>query len=50
MEVGFNNLNIISILNGRYAEYFGFSDNEVQESSKYYALAGSLLCRLNRKK
>jgi hypothetical protein len=35
---GLNNLNIISILNDRYAEYFGFSDNEVQEMAKYYEL------------
>ncbi len=35
---GLNNLNIISILNDRYAEYFGFSDNEVQELTKYYEL------------
>jgi hypothetical protein len=35
---GLNNLNIISILSDRYAEYFGFSDNEVQELSKYYGL------------
>ncbi|AWI03464.1 AAA family ATPase [Clostridium drakei] len=33
---GLNNLNIISILNDRYAEYFGFSDNEVKELTKYY--------------
>ena len=33
---GLNNLNIISILNDRYAEYFGFSDNEVKEITKYY--------------
>ncbi|WP_297422392.1 AAA family ATPase [Clostridium sp.] len=35
---GLNNLNIISILNDRYAEYFGFSDNEVKELTKYYEL------------
>jgi len=33
---GLNNLNIISILNDRYAEYFGFSDDEVKELTKYY--------------
>jgi hypothetical protein len=33
---GLNNLNIISILNDRYTEYFGFSDNEVQELAKFY--------------
>ena len=35
---GLNNLNIISILNDRYAEYFGFSDDEVKELAKYYEL------------
>jgi len=35
---GLNNLNIISILNDRYAEYFGFSDNEVKELTEYYEL------------
>ena len=35
---GLNNLNIISILNDRYAEYFGFSDDEVKEITKYYQL------------
>jgi hypothetical protein len=35
---GLNNLNIISILNDRYAEYFGFSDDEVKELTKYYKL------------
>ena len=35
---GLNNLNIISILNDRYAEYFGFSDDEVKELTKYYYL------------
>ena len=35
---GLNNLNIISILNDRYAEYFGFSDDEVKEMTKYYNL------------
>lgn len=33
---GLNNLNIISILNDRYAEYFGFSDDEVKQLTKYY--------------
>ena len=35
---GLNNLNIISILNDRYAEYFGFSDNEVKELTRNYEL------------
>ncbi|MDF2885020.1 MAG: family ATPase [Clostridiaceae bacterium] len=35
---GLNNLNIMSILNDRYAEYFGFSDDEVKELTKYYKL------------
>ncbi|MFT8350747.1 AAA family ATPase [Clostridium saccharoperbutylacetonicum] len=35
---GLNNLNIISILNHRYAEYFGFSNDEVKELTKYYKL------------
>lgn len=35
---GLNNLNIISILNDRYAEYFGFSDDEVKKLTKYYKL------------
>ncbi|MBV7276668.1 AAA family ATPase, partial [Clostridium sp. PL3] len=35
---GLNNLNIISILNDRYAEYFGFSDDEVKELTRYYKL------------
>jgi hypothetical protein len=35
---GLNNLNIISILNNKYAEYFGFSDAEVKEMTKYYDL------------
>lgn len=35
---GLNNLNIISILNDRYAEYFGFTDKEVKELAKHYDL------------
>jgi hypothetical protein len=35
---GLNNLNIISILNDKYAEYFGFSDDEVKEMTRYYNL------------
>jgi hypothetical protein len=35
---GLNNLNIISILNDRYAEYFGFFDDEVKELTKYYKI------------
>ncbi len=33
---GLNNLNIISILNTHYDEYFGFTENEVNEMIKYY--------------
>ena len=33
---GLNNLNIISILNNRYAEYFGFTAEEVEELCDYY--------------
>lgn len=33
---GLNNLNIISILNSHYDEYFGFTENEVSEMLKYY--------------
>ena len=33
---GLNNLNIISILNTHYDEYFGFTENEVSEMLKYY--------------
>jgi hypothetical protein len=35
---GLNNLNIISILNNHYDEYFGFKDSEVIEILKYYNL------------
>ena len=35
---GLNNLNIMSILNDRYAEYFGFSNDEVKELTQYYKL------------
>ena len=34
---GLNNLNIISILNTHYDEYFGFTENEVSEMLKYYS-------------
>ncbi len=34
--IGLNNLNIISILNTHYDEYFGFTENEVSEMLKYY--------------
>lgn len=33
---GLNNLNIISILNNRYAEYFGFTAEEVEKLCAYY--------------
>lgn len=33
---GLNNLNIISILDNRYAEYFGFTDDEVKKACEYY--------------
>ena len=33
---GLNNLNIISILNTHYDEYFGFTENEVSKMLKYY--------------
>lgn len=33
---GLNNLNIISILNTHYDEYFGFTENEASEILKYY--------------
>lgn len=35
---GLNNLNIISILNDRYAEYFGFTNEEVMEICRYYKM------------
>ena len=35
---GLNNLNIISILNDRYAEYFGFTDEEVKKITNDYNL------------
>ena len=34
--IGLNNLNIISILNTHYDEYFGFTENEVSKMLKYY--------------
>lgn len=33
---GLNNLNIISILNSRYAEFFGYTDKEVKNLCDYY--------------
>ena len=33
---GLNNLKIISILDDRYAEYFGFTDDEVKKTCEYY--------------
>jgi len=38
---GVNNLNIISILSNRYDEYFGFTENEVQEMLAYFELTGN---------
>ncbi|KAI3349483.1 AAA family ATPase [Clostridium botulinum] len=35
---GLNNLNIVSILNHRYAEHFGFTDDEVKKILKDYKL------------
>ena len=36
---GLNNLKIISILDDRYAEHFGFTDDEVAEMLKYFGLS-----------
>ncbi|MDE7210884.1 MAG: AAA family ATPase, partial [Lachnospiraceae bacterium] len=33
---GLNNLRVVSILNSSYAEYFGFTEKEVQEMLAYY--------------
>lgn len=33
-----NNLNTISVMSNRYAEYFGFTEAEVSELLKYYGL------------
>lgn len=33
---GLNNLSVNSILNNRYAEYFGFEENEVKEMLEYF--------------
>lgn len=35
---GLNNLNIISILNDNYSEYFGFTEDEVKELLEQYNL------------
>ena len=35
---GLNNLNVISIMNTSYAEYFGFTQNEVDRMLKHYGL------------
>ena len=35
---GLNNLNIISIINNDYAEYFGFDQTEVEEMLAYYGM------------
>lgn len=39
---GLNNLEIISILNADYAEYFGFTQQEVEELLQYYDLEDKL--------
>lgn len=33
---GFNNMNVFSVLDGRFAEYFGFTDREVKDILEYY--------------
>lgn len=38
---GLNNLKIISVLSRDYAEYFGFTPDEVEELLKYYGLESS---------
>lgn len=35
---GLNNFNVISITNTQYAEYFGFTDDEVRDMLQYYGL------------
>ncbi|MCT4618794.1 MAG: ATP-binding protein [Marinisporobacter sp.] len=35
---GLNNLEVCTILNDRYSDHFGFSENEVEEMLKYYNL------------
>lgn len=35
---GLNNLNMISVMSDRFAEYFGFTESEVSELLKYYEL------------
>jgi len=39
---GLNNLEIISILNNNYSEYFGFTQNEMDNMLKYYNLESKL--------
>lgn len=39
---GLNNLNIISVLDDSYAEYFGFVPDEVEEMLAYYGIAERL--------
>ncbi len=36
---GLNHLNVISVLNQQYSEYFGFTDMEIQEMLAYYGHA-----------
>ena len=35
---GLNNLNIMSILNHKYSEFFGFTEHEVEQILRYYTL------------
>ena len=35
---GLNNLEVISVLNNEYSEYFGFTQTEVEDMLKYYSL------------
>ena len=38
MFTGLNNLKVISILDEKYAEYFGFTPEEVRKLCDYYGL------------
>lgn len=40
---GLNNLRIYSVLNENYGEYFGFTEEEVQDMLEYYGRKGNLL-------
>lgn len=35
---GLNNFNVLSLTNTQYAEYFGFTDDEVRDMLKYYGI------------